>query len=291
MTVKFVCRVIFALLLFTFVFAVVACASENGNGNERDYNIDASPETVGNNGYACINNDDANNHYNCETIRGNGSPPSDSFISEGQAGSLIEVFPGTYRLPLPHTDGEMSVERAIESRRSQRNFRDEPLTVYQLSQILWAAYGITSPRGLRTAPSAGALYPLEVYAVIGNVDGVAPGVYRFTPDGHTITRVVDGDVRAALSDAALGQRMVRDAPMSVFYSAVFERSTVRYGERGINYTFIEVGHSAQNVYLQAEALGLGTVAIGAFIDDDVRQLLNLPADEVPVYLMPVGHFD
>jgi len=162
---------------------------------------------------------------------------------------------------------------------------------YQLSQILWAAYGITSPRGLRTAPSAGALYPLEVYAVIGNVEGVAPGVYRYTPDGHTITRVVDGDVRVALSEAALGQRMVRDAPMSVFYSAVFERSTVRYGERGINYTFIEVGHSAQNVYLQAEALGLGTVAIGAFIDDDVRLLLNLPSDEVPVYLMPVGHFD
>ena len=164
------------------------------------------------------------------------------------------------------------------------------MSAEQLSQILWAAGGITSPNGLRTAPSADATYPLEIYAVVGNVEGIEPGVYRYITDGHKIIRVADGDVRAELSAAALNQRMVAEAPMSVFYSAVFERTTGRYGERGFNYVYIEVGHSAQNVYLQAVSLGLGTCAIGAFLDVRVREILNLPADEEPLYLMPVGHY-
>jgi SagB-type dehydrogenase family enzyme len=184
----------------------------------------------------------------------------------------------------------MSVESALTNRRSQRSFQDKELPAEHLSQILWAAYGITSPRGLRTAPSAGALYPLEIYAIIGDVQGIEPGVYRYVADGHKIVRVVDGDVRGELAGAALNQRMVADAPMSVFFSAVFERTTGRYGERGEKYVYIEVGHSAQNVYLQAEALGLGTCAVGAFTDSRVREILNLPADEEPLYLMPVGYY-
>ena len=202
-------------------------------------------------------------------------------------------------LPPPVLDGSMSVEEALASRRSRRNFMDRAITLDQLSQILWAAYGITYPMpdarpelrgGLRTSPSAGATFPLEVYVIVGNVDGLGPGVYRYISEEHKLARVIDGDVRSALAEAALGQRMVREAPATVFYSAVFYRITGRYGERGIAYAFIELGHSAQNVYLQVEALGLGTVAIGAFIDDMVIQVLNLPDNEHPLYIMPIGYF-
>jgi SagB-type dehydrogenase family enzyme len=196
-----------------------------------------------------------------------------------------------YTLPAPKKDGDFSVESALENRRSRRNFTAQAITQEQLSQILWAAYGITSDSGLRTAPSAGVLYPLEIYAVIGNVDRIVPGVYRYVAENHEIIRVVEGDVRSELAAASLGQNMVAQAPMSVFYSAVFERTAGRYGERGENYVYIEVGHSAQNVYLQAEALGLGTCAIGAFTDDSVREILRLPAEETPMYLMPVGYFE
>ena len=203
-----------------------------------------------------------------------------------------------YILPSYTTDGNISVEKALASRRSRRNFKDKPISTDQLSQILWAAYGITLPMpdipnlrgGLRTAPSAGALYPLEIYVVAGNVEGLEPGIYRYISEEHKLVRVAYGDVRSELSDAALGQRMVRDAPASVFYSAVFSRMTGRYGERGIRYAYIELGHSAQNIYLQAEALGLGTVAIGAFNDTRVRQILNLPSNEEPLYLMPIGYY-
>jgi SagB-type dehydrogenase family enzyme len=199
---------------------------------------------------------------------------------------------------LPDTDGDISVEGALANRRSHRRFRDRALSERQLSQILWAAYGITEPRpgeaalrgGLRTAPSAGALYPLEIYVIVGNVEGIEPGVYRYIAQEHKITRTLDGDVRGELREAAMGQRMVSEAPAVVFFSAVFERTTQRYGERGRNYVYIELGHSAQNVYLQAEALGLGTCAIGAFDDSRVRKVLDLPAGEEPLYLMPVGYY-
>ena len=202
-----------------------------------------------------------------------------------------------YILPAPVTDGSMSVEEALSNRRSRRNFQDVPISKEQLSQILWAAYGITQPRpephlrgGLRTTPSAGATYPLEIYAIIGNVEGMEAGVYRYISEEHALVLVVPGDVRDALTAAALGQRMVREAPVTVFFSAVFYRTTRIYGERGIRYVYIELGHSAQNVYLQAEAMGLGTVAIGAFHDARVSEILNLPEDEEPLYLMPIGYF-
>jgi SagB-type dehydrogenase family enzyme len=204
----------------------------------------------------------------------------------------------TYILPAPALDGNVSVESALANRRSRRNFQDKPLSVEQLSQILWATYGITQPMpqpslrgGLRTTPSAGASYPLEIYVVIGNVTGIEPGVYRYVSEEHKIIRTIDRDVRAELRDAALGQAMLRDAPITVVFAAVYERITARYGERGrLRYVYMEIGHSAQNVYLQAEALGLGTCAIAAFHDDRVSAVLQLPADEAPLYLMPVGYF-
>jgi len=227
-------------------------------------------------------------------------PACNGRASENRPGNSSLIRTGesqlTYILPSPKTDGNISVERALANRRSHRSFQDRALTAEQLSQILWAAYGITSPMqgqalrgGLRTTPSAGASYPLEIYAIIGNVEGIEQGVYRYIADGHKIVRVIDRDVRTELTEAALGQRMVRDAPVSIFYSVIFSRITGRYGDRGRMYAFMEVGHSAQNIYLQAEALGLGTCAIGAFIDNRVRQVLQLPANEEPLYLLPIGH--
>jgi len=227
--------------------------------------------------------------------------PTDSATADVEADSEIVSIsngvPLVYTLPAPNTDGAISVESALANRRSHRSFQDKALSQEQLSQILWSAYGVTLPRpaspaqrgGLRTAPSAGALYPLEIYAIIGNVDGIEPGVYRYDSGEHSIKQLIAGDVRAELSAAALNQSMVREAPLTVFYSAIFNRTTDRYGERGVLYVYIEVGHSAQNVYLQVEAMGLGTCAIGAFTDDTVRELLNLPAEEEPLYLMPVGY--
>jgi len=204
----------------------------------------------------------------------------------------------TIILPAPQTSGTVSVESALAARRSRRHFQDREISAQQLSQILWAAYGITLPLpqhpalrgGLRTTPSAGAIFPLEFYVVIGNVTGIEPGVYRYNSAEHSLTKIINGDLRSRLSSAALNQRMIQDAPASLVFSAVFSRMTARYGARGNRYVYMEIGHAAQNVYLQAEALGLGTCAIGAFTDSSVSQLLQLPANETPLYIMPIGYF-
>ena len=210
-----------------------------------------------------------------------------------------EEAPLTYILPAPATDGEISVEKALANRRSQRRFQDSALSAEQLSQILWAAYGVTAPKperptlrgGLRTAPSAGALYPFEIYAVVGNVKDIAPGTYKYDPQEHKIVRTIDKDMREELCAAALGQKMVKETPVTVFYSAVFSRMTNKYGERGRErYVCMDLGHSAQNIYLQAEALNLGTCAIGAFVDSEVSRVLQLPEEEEPLYFMPVGYY-
>jgi len=194
-------------------------------------------------------------------------------------------------LPPPETTGRMSVEEAIARRRSRRSYTEEPLSLQDLSQLMWAAQGITDPQtGKRAAPSAGATYPLEVYVVVGSggVEGLAEGVYHYHPVGHRLERVLEGDVRSSLADAALGQAWVREAPVSIVIAAVYERTTARYGERGIRYVHMEAGHVGQNLYLQAEARGLGMVVVGAFLDDEVQRLLQLPPDQKPLYIIPVG---
>ncbi|ASJ13445.1 SagB/ThcOx family dehydrogenase [Thermococcus thioreducens] len=190
-------------------------------------------------------------------------------------------------LPEPRLESEISVEEAIARRRSIRSYRDEPVTLRQLSQLLWAAQGITAQRTkFRASPSAGATYPFEVYVVAGNVEGLAPGVYRYDPFNHTLVSVKPGDYRKALQDAALDQRWVGDAPLSLVLVAFYERTTSRYGERGIRYVHMEAGHIGQNIYLQATALGLGTVAVGAFYDEQVAEILG--TDGAPLYIFPVG---
>ena len=207
--------------------------------------------------------------------------------------------PLTYLLPSPDTEGKMSVEKAMANRRSQRRYQDREVSAVQLSQILWAAYGVTEPNtdraflrgGFRTAPSAGGLYPFDIYVAVGKVRGIEPGVYKFISEEHKIVQMIDKDVRADLREAALGQAMVEEAPVVLVYSAIFSRMTGKYGDRGRErYVCIDLGHSAQNVYLQAEALRLGTCAIGAFVDRRIRSVLQLSEEEEPLYLMPVGYY-
>ena len=190
-------------------------------------------------------------------------------------------------LPAPSTGGDMSVSEAIGKRRSVRDYGDEPVMLAEISQLLWAAKG-ENAQGLKTAPSAGALYPLEVYIVCGSLPDIDAGVYKYVSKDNTLVQQTTGDIRSALSAACLSQLSVEDAPASVVLSAVFERTTSKYGERGKNYVFMEAGHAAQNVYLQSVALDLGTVCIGAFDDTDVKKLLLMEDGEEPLYVMPVG---
>ena len=194
----------------------------------------------------------------------------------------------TIPLPPPRLQGALAVEEALAARRSVRDYAPGPLTLAEVGQLLWAAQGVTSPEGFRTAPSAGALYPLELYLVVGEVEGLAPGVYHYEPESHALTRIIAGDLRRVLEMAALGQDYVRTAAVDLVLTGVYQRTARRYGERAQRYVHMEAGHAGQNVYLQAEALGLGTVAIGAFNDEEVQRLLSLPAEEAPLYIMPVG---
>ena len=191
-------------------------------------------------------------------------------------------------LPEPRLEGAVTVERAIALRRSVRAFASEALPLSAVSQLLWAAQGITGPAGLRAAPSAGALYPLEVYLVAGNVSGVQAGVYRYDPRRHRLVLESAGDARAGVAEAALGQDWVAKAPAIVVLAAVYERTARKYGERAERYVHMEVGHAAQNFYLQAGALGLGTTIVGAFRDEDLARALGLTGPSKPLGLLPVG---
>ena len=191
-------------------------------------------------------------------------------------------------LPAPRLDGGAVLERALAERRSVRAFARGALTLSQVAQLLWAAQGVTHGDGMRTAPSAGALYPLELYLVAGEVRELAPGVYRYVAGKHRLEPVATGDLRRLLCAAALAQECVAVGAAVFVFTAVERRTTRKYGPRGVRYVHIEVGHAAQNLALQATALGLGSVTIGAFEDAAVARLLRLPADEVPLYLMPVG---
>jgi SagB-type dehydrogenase family enzyme len=186
-------------------------------------------------------------------------------------------------LPSPRTEGPLTLEETLRARRSVREFAPDPLTQDEIGQLLWAAQGITDPRGFRTAPSAGALFPLEVYAVTGD------GVFHYLPAEHALRQVLAGDVRPQLQAAALGQESVGEAPLVLVIAAVPTRTQARYGEeRGLRYVDMEVGHAAQNVLLQAVALGLGSVPIGAFSDARAAAVLGLAEGEIVRYMLPVG---
>ena len=185
-------------------------------------------------------------------------------------------------LPRPRHASTTSVEEAIVRRRSVRDFSPDPLGLAEISQLLWSAQGVTAAEGQRAAPSAGARYPLETYLTC------AQGLFRYEPHEHALIKVQAADLRRPLADAAYGQSFISDAPVSFVFAAIYERTTSRYGDRGIRYVHMDVGHAAQNIHLQAEALSLASVPVGAFDDGAVAQVLRLPADQQPVYIVPVG---
>jgi len=190
-------------------------------------------------------------------------------------------------LPRPDTTGRVTVEQALLHRRSVRSYTKEPLSLAEVSQLLWAAQGRTGKSYGRTAPSAGATYPFEVFLVAGRVSGLDSGVYQYLVERHGLRLVKSGDLREELAGSAFGQTCIQNAPAVIVLGAEYQRTTARYGERGYRYVHIEAGHIGQNVSLECVALGLGTVMIGAFDDSAVRRVLGVKYE--PVYIMPVGH--
>jgi SagB-type dehydrogenase family enzyme len=214
-----------------------------------------------------------------------------SWMAPKEASYQIVITGQTIALPKSKTSGFMSVEEAIARRRSIREYALEPLSLEEVSQLLWAAQGITeAASGKRAAPSAGMTYPLEIYLAVGErgVKDLPVGVYKYIPQNHTITKMLDEDVRYPLQEAALRQTWVGEAPVTIVIAAIHENTTLRYGDRGIRYVHIEAGHVAENLFLQSVALSLGTVPIGAFNDDDVQKALGLAEEFKPIYIMPVG---
>ncbi len=199
-----------------------------------------------------------------------------SIFCEG--GKMEEI-----KLPEPLKTNE-KIEVCIEKRRSIRRFKKDTLSMQEISTLLWATQGITEKkREFRTAPSAGATYPLEVYLLKHD------GFFRYIPSRHSLVKISDKDMRKELCKACLGQSYVEEAPIDIVITAIPERTTRYYGERGIRYVWIEVGHAAQNLHLEAVALGLGSVPIGAFHDEEIKNLMKLKENEIPCYVIPVGH--
>lgn len=186
------------------------------------------------------------------------------------------------RLPAPAAKGKMSLEEVLKKRESVRDFSSTPLTEEELAQLLWALQGRTRSWVGRTAPSAGALYPLEIYIVLPE------GVFHYLPQDHRLARSATDDLRNALATAALGQACVREAPAVFVIAAVYERTARKYSNRAERYVKMEAGHACQNLLLQATALGLAAVPVGAFHDDQIQRILALPKNHEPLYLIPVG---
>ncbi|MFA6535706.1 MAG: SagB/ThcOx family dehydrogenase [Candidatus Babeliales bacterium] len=193
-----------------------------------------------------------------------------------------------FSLPVPNFDGKISVEKAIKSRRSIRSYKQDPLTLEQVGQILWAAQGITSDDGFRSAPSAGATYPLEIYLVVGKVTGLTSGIYKYLNKDHVIIKINDGDKRAELSDAALSQEWIKEAPIEIIICGIYERTSKKYAANATKFVHMEVGCVAQNVYLQATALGLGTTFVGAGEEEKIASVLHLDKNEHALCILPVG---
>jgi SagB-type dehydrogenase family enzyme len=188
-------------------------------------------------------------------------------------------------LSAPAVSGTGTLAEALAKRRSVRRFAGKALTRDEIGQLLWSMQGITRDWGARTAPSAGALYPLEVYVA------TAEGLHHYTPQGHKMDLTPHLGLRQDLWQAGLKQDWIRDAPAVFVIAAVYERTSIKYGGRAERYVHLEAGHVAENLLLQAVALGLGGVPVGAFDDDRVQEVLGLPEEEKPLYLVPVGHPD
>lgn len=202
----------------------------------------------------------------------------------GRAANQAAKTQGRVDLPAPVRAGGMPLAEALARRASVREYRTQPLAATELSQLLWAAQGITHGDAGRTAPSAGARYPLELYVA------TPAGFFHYDPRGHLLERLSGADLRPAISAAALGQRCLAEAPAVFVFTALVSRTAQRYGEsRSPRYVHLEIGHAAQNLLLQAVALNLGGVPVGAFADSRLQSALPVPADHTVFYLVPIGH--
>lgn len=195
----------------------------------------------------------------------------------------------TILLPPPELTGSCSLEECLKKRRSVREFSRRSISLAQLSKLLWSAQGVTGHvERKRTPPSAGGLHPLETYVVAGNIDGLIPGIYKYVVGSHVLAKLDDTDVRQSLGRAAVNQNWLADAPAVFVFSAIYERTTGKYGSRGTRYVHMDAGFAAENLHLQVVALGMGTVVIGAFEDDEVHRVMGLSSEEQPQLIMPVG---
>ncbi len=217
--------------------------------------------------------------FGCEKSK---PTPTEASRNEGLEGEKIS-------LPQPKTKGGFSLEEILNRRESRRAFQRRPLTLEEVGQLLWAAGGrkVDAVSGAtRTAPSAGGIYPLNLFLVCGEVEGLSAGVYRYEPSTHVLEEVSSGDKREELAQAALGQRFVAEAPASLLILVDYDRAAARYGERALRYSHMDAGCVSQNAALQAESLGLGTVVVGAFDDMAVENIVG--EGGTPLAILPVG---
>jgi SagB-type dehydrogenase family enzyme len=216
------------------------------------------------------------------------------FIQPAEVKYQSRQILGIVDLPQAEVTSNMSVDQAIENRRSVRNFSSTSLTLNDVSQLLWAAQGITdSEKDFRAAPSAGHVYPLELYLVVGNnsVQGLDSGIYLYIPENHTLEKFAEGDLRYNLSQAAHQQQWVNDAPINLVITGNYQKMRDKYSDENLSTRFVdmEAGHVGENIYLESVSRGLATVAIGSFYDDQMINLLKLPSNETPLYIYPVGY--
>jgi SagB-type dehydrogenase family enzyme len=198
------------------------------------------------------------------------------------------------KLPNPQLTGNMSVEQALQNRRSVRKYSNQSINLADVSQLLWAGQGITNTqRNLRAAPSAGQVYPLELYVLVGfgGVSGLKEGLYHYIPQNNTLEKIIEGDLRNNLSQVANGQPWVKQAPINIVITGNYQKMINKYNDQQLSTRFVnmEAGHVGENLYLQAEALGLATVSLGSFDENQMKKLLQLPKNEKPLYIFPVGH--
>ncbi len=191
-------------------------------------------------------------------------------------------------LPAPRKESDVSLEQALENRRSTRDYTGGSIDLSDVSQLLWSAQGETSTNGYRAAPSAGALFPLELYLLATNVKDLKTGIYKYIPSTHSLRRQNDTDVNERLAELCFDQTWITKAAVDIFISAVYERTTIKYGDRGIRYIYLEAGHAAQNICLQATVLGLGATTVGAFSDQGLKATLSMSSNEFPLYLLTIG---
>ena len=207
---------------------------------------------------------------------------------------LYKEYSGHRKIALhpPVPNGSTSIDEALKRRKSIRQFSTKSLNEKQLSYLLWASTGVQRQEGeheFRTAPSAGALYPIETYLVVSSVEDIPQGVYHYSIGSHALEELNAGDFRRAITIAAMGQRMCMEATVVFIWTAIFQRSKWKYGQRAYRYVYLDAGHIAENLALSATSIGIGSCHIAAIFDDEVNEILGVDgSDESAIYMTVLG---